>query len=213
MFEEVLSKNAKESLAILSKSRILEDAYMAGGTALALQIGHRYSYDFDFFTLKEFDEKILVQKIKKYISDFQLERTSWGTIMGYIKKTRFSLFFYNYPILFPFKKFLNIKIVDIKDIAAMKIAAISDRGTKRDFIDLFFIVSREKLLTFSESLELYNKKFKLLQQNKIHILKSLSYFEDADKDAMPKMIKEVEWLEVKDYFQKEIKSLNQILLR
>jgi len=212
MFEKVLSKKAKESLALLGESQLLKDAHLAGGTALCLQFGHRYSYDFDFFTRKEFDAKILVQRIKKLLPDFKLERKAWGTILGYIGKTRFSLFFYNYPLLFKPHQFLEIKIADVKDIAPMKIAAISDRGTKRDFIDLFFIVKINKVLTLEEILKLYDRKFKLLKQNKFHILKSLSYFEDANKEEMPKMIKKVEWSEVKKFFKEETKKLSKKLL-
>ena len=209
MFEKVLSKNAKESLALLGKNRILTDSYMAGGTALALQIGHRFSYDFDFFTTKEFNGNTLVQRIKKQISGFQLEKKEWGTILGNIGETKFSLFFYDYPLLFDTHNFGNIKIADIKDIAPMKIAAISDRGTKRDFIDLYFIIKIEKILTLQEALELYNKKFKTLKQNKVHILKSLRYFDDAESGKAPKMIKKVSWKDVKDFFEKEVKKMSK----
>lgn len=209
MFEQVLSKDAKKSLAILGDSGILRGAYMAGGTALALQIGHRISVDFDFFTAEEFDEKILVQRIKKTIPDFNLERMEWGTILGYIGKTRFSLFFYNYPLLFKTGDFSGVKIADIKDIAPMKIAAISDRGTKRDFIDLYFIIEKEKILPLKEILELYDKKFKLLKQNRMHILKSLCYFDDAEKGKMPKMLKNVSWKDVREFFISEVKKISR----
>ena len=209
MFEKVLSKNAKESLASLGRSKILKDAYMAGGTALALQIGHRFSRDFDFFTAKEFNEDLLVQRIKKLIPDFKLEKLEWQTILGNIKEVRFSLFFYNYPLLFKEHNFLDINIADIKDIASMKIAAIAGRGTKRDFIDLYFIVKIEKILSLRESLRLYEEKFKTLKQNKIHILKSLDYFEDAEGSVMPKMIKNVSWREIKKFFEEEVKKISK----
>jgi hypothetical protein len=208
MFKEVLSKDAKKSLAILGKSGLLKSAYLAGGTALALQIGHRFSLDFDFFTPQELNENILVQRIKKIIPDFKLERMEWGTILGNIKKTRFSLFFYNYPLLFNTRDFEGIKIADIRDIAAMKIAAIADRGTKRDFVDLYFLIEKENILSLEKALELYDKKFKLLKQNKMHILKSLCYFEDAEKGKMPKMIKDVSWKEVKKKFKNWVLSID-----
>lgn len=203
MFEEVLSKNAKQSLAILSESGILKSTYLAGGTALALHLGHRYSYDFDFFTPQKFDEEMLVQRIIEGLPNFSLERRSWGTILGYLGETRFSLFFYNYPLLFKTHQFSGIDIADIKDIAPMKIAAIADRGTKRDFIDLYFIFAKAKTLTLKEALDLYDKKFKTLRQNKIHILKSLVYFQDAEKDKLPQMIKPVKWLSIKKFFISE----------
>jgi hypothetical protein len=213
MFEKVLSENAKHSLAQLSKGRILKSTYLAGGTALALQIGHRYSYDFDFFTPQKFDEEILVQQIAEIMPDFHLERKSWGTILGYLGESRFSLFFYNYPLLFKTQQLLGVDIADIKDIAPMKIAAIADRGTKRDFIDLYFIFTKTKILTLKEALALYDKKFKSLQQNKIHILKSLVYFEDAERDKLPQMIKQVRWSSVKEFFINEQRKIAKELLK
>jgi hypothetical protein len=65
MFEKVLSKNESESLAVLGKSELLADVYMAGGTALALQIGYRFSYDFDLFSLEKFDNAKIRKKIVK----------------------------------------------------------------------------------------------------------------------------------------------------
>lgn len=197
MFEQVLSNDAKKSLAALGKSRLLKDSYLAGGTALALQIGHRISFDFDFFTNKEFNGKIFAPKLKKIIPNFRLERIAEGTVLGNINKTRFSMFFYDYPLLFKKHDFSGIKIADIKDIAVMKIAAISDRGTKRDFIDLYFIINAEKILPLESILRLYDKKFGLLKQNKLHILKSLVYFEDAEDDPMPVMLKAVKWEDIK----------------
>ena len=207
MFEQVLSKNAKKSLATLGESGLLRDAYLAGGTALALQIGHRISVDLDFFTSKEFNGNIFVRKLKKLIPDFQLERMAAGTVLGNINKIRFSFFFYDYLLLFKKHNLSGIKIADIKDIAPMKIAAISDRGTKRDFIDLYFIIKVEKILSLDEILRLYDKKFGLLKQNKIHILKSLCYFDDAEQEPMPKMLKDVSWKEVKKFFEEEIKRI------
>lgn len=207
MFEKVISKKAKDHLAVLGKSGLLNDFYLAGGTALALRIGHRVSVDFDFFTKNKFNEKILIQRFSSLPIDFQLERLDWGTILGYLGKTRFTLFFYNYPLLAKAEKFLNINVASIKDIAPMKVAAISDRGTKRDFIDLYFILAVEKFFNLKEVLEFYDKKFKVLHQNKIHILKSLTYFNDAEGDAMPDMLKRVSWKEVKAFFEREVKHL------
>ena len=212
MFKEVLSKNAEKSLDLLGKSGLLKSAYLAGGTALAIHLRHRYSYDFDFFTSKNFNENILVQRLKELFPNFILEKKERGTILGYLGKTRFSLFFYKHPLLFKTHKFLDINIADIKDIAAMKIAAIADRGTKRDFIDLYFILNEAKIMTLEKSLKLYDKKFKVLPQNKVHILKSLLYFENADKDQSPKMIKPIKWPKVKEFFIDEQKRLTKKLL-
>jgi hypothetical protein len=212
MFEETLSKDTKSALAILGKSGVLKDAYLAGGTALALQIGHRVSVDLDFFTKKEFNERQFAEKMNKLSLNFQLEKLDWRTILGYVDKTKFSLFFYDYPLLSKPKRFLDTNIADVRDIAPMKLLAVSDRGIKRDFIDLYFIIAIEKIFTLSEVFNLYDLKFKTLPQNKIHILKSLSYFESAERMPMPKMLKEVNWREVKEFFIKEAKDLTFRLL-
>ena len=212
MFEETLSKDAKRALAAIGKSGILNDAYLAGGTALALCLGHRVSVDLDFFTRKEFNERQFVEKMNALSIGFKLERIDWRTVLGYIGKTKFSLFFYNYPLLSKTQKYSDVNIADIKDIAPMKLLAVSDRGIKRDFIDLYFIVALKKIFTLDEVFELYDQKFKTLPQNKLHILKSLSYFETAEKMPIPKMLKEVNWREVKKFFIREAKDSASRLL-
>ncbi len=207
MFEEILPKNAKKSLALIGKSGLLENAYLAGGTALALQLGHRESVDFDFFTTRAFNETAMVQRLNNLLPDFYLERKEWRTILGWVGKTRLSYFFYEYPLLFKTKNWNGVALADPRDIAAMKIAALADRGTKRDFIDLYFIFAVEKIISLGEALRLYDKKFKKLKQNKLHIIKSLAYFGDAESEKMPQMFKPANWKKVKDFFMKEQKRI------
>ena len=217
MFEQVLSKTAKKSLALLGQLEPTKKAYLAGGTALALQLGHRFSFDFDFFVSEEFKSEVLAQLFKKKLANFKLEQTAWGTIYGYIqepkaKKIRFSFLYYQYPLLFGYQNYLGVHLAHPKDIGAMKIAAISDRGTKRDFIDLYFLC-QEKILDLKEALSLYDQKYKSLEINKVHILRSLSYFVDAEKQEMPQMLKEVSWKEIKEFFINEVKKISQKILK
>lgn len=204
MFEQVLPKKTKTILALLEKSEIIQKAYLAGGTALALQLGHRISYDLDFFTQQEFDEEALLPELGK-ISDFKLEKIAWRTIRGDFAGVRFSIFYYKYPVLYPAKKFRMVNIADIPDIAAMKIAAIASRGAKRDFVDLYFIC--KQTVSLKNAIKLYGKKYKNLAATKMHIMKSLIYFDDAEPEKMPKMLKDAEWKEIKRYFEREIKKL------
>ncbi|HEX9722059.1 MAG TPA: nucleotidyl transferase AbiEii/AbiGii toxin family protein [Candidatus Paceibacterota bacterium] len=212
MFPEILSETAKQSLDTLKEIFVFRSAYLAGGTALALQLGHRYSYDLDFFTQQKFAEKALTQELGETLSDFHLERQEWRTILGFVKDMRFSIFYYKYPLLFPTHEFGGVQVADVKDIAPMKIDAIADRGTKRDFIDLYFLLFVNKIVGLEEAFDLYEKKFGNLAQNKVHILKSLVYFDDAEEDAMPQMIKDVSWDAVKQFFLEQQKTLSQKLL-
>lgn len=204
MFTEAISKQTAENLALLGKSKILNNAYLGGGTALALQIGHRVSYDLDFFTDKEFKAQVFLKKISQ-IKQYRHERISWGTILGKLGDVKFSLFYYPYPLLKKPTKFKSVNITSIADIAAMKVAAISERGAKRDFVDLYFILQK---ITLGRALNFYDKKYKKLSSNLIHIKKSLVYFRDAEEDLMPKMLMRLSWKEVKDFFRKEIKKLS-----
>ena len=96
----------------------------------------------------------------------------------------------------------------------MKLLAISDRETKRDFIDLYFIVAVEKIFTLEEVLNLYDLKFKTLRQNQFHILKSLTYFGAVEESPMPKMLKGVNWRDVKRFFEAEAKLVaNRLMAR
>ena len=207
MFEYALPGNTKTILALLEKSEIIQNAYLAGGTALALQLGHRISYDLDFFTTKEFNEELLLPEIKK-ISNFQLEKIAWGTILGKFEGVLFSIFYYKHPLLYPKKKFGMINIVDVRDIAAMKIAAIASRGTKRDFVDLYFIC--KETISLKKAIQFYDKKYKNLAATSIHIIKSLVYFDDAEPDEMPRMLKEVAWEDIKKYFENEVRKIAPI---
>jgi len=106
-------------------------------------------------------------------------------------------------------QFGDIRIASLEDIAAMKIAAVCDRGTKRDFIDLYFIV--KKKFSLSLILKFYDKKYKKLSNNLYTILKSLGYFVDADEQSV-QMIENLSWDEVKEFFKKEVRKLSRELL-
>jgi hypothetical protein len=209
MFEQVLPGETKTILARLGESGLLDRAALGGGTALALRLGHRISRDLDFFTREEFDEILLLPRLAG-VAPFQLERTAWRTILGGFGDIRFSLFYYDYPLLSPPDRFQGIDILDIPDIAAMKIAAIASRGVKRDFVDLYFICRGH--LTLEEALNLYEQKYGNLSAAGFHILKSLAYFDDAEDEEIPRMLKDVSWNRIKDFFRREIKRLTGPLL-
>ncbi len=204
MFEETLVEGARDNLAVLARSDILQDAYLAGGTAAALQLGHRISVDLDFFTTREFTPRALSAELSR-LGSFDEEQADRGTLLGAFNGIRFSLFIYEYPLIFPPVEYLSLSIADIRDIAAMKIDAIATRGAKRDFLDLYFICKADYRL--AEILDSYNKKYGKLASNSIHIQKSLVFFNDAETDTMPRMLQEVEWEEVKKYFENEVKKL------
>jgi predicted nucleotidyltransferase component of viral defense system len=204
MFEKTLIPNAKKYLGILGHSGLLNNSYLAGGTGLALQLGHRISEDLDFFTTIDFTPRNFSSDLSK-IFTFREDQTSKGTLIGSINGIRFSLFNYDYPLIYRPVEYLSLKIADIRDIAAMKIDTIGSRGLKRDFIDLYYICRAGHELDFL--FKIYEKKYRKSRPSITHIKKSLIYFEDADSDQMPRMIKKVKWPDIKNWFQKEIIKL------
>ncbi|MCL5674321.1 MAG: nucleotidyl transferase AbiEii/AbiGii toxin family protein [Candidatus Omnitrophica bacterium] len=204
MFTKGLSQATQSDLALLKGMEQLDDFYLAGGSGCALYLGHRLSFDLDFFTLKDFLYEDIYRDLKLRGSFF-IEYTSKNTIVGKFNNTKISFFTYPYPLLFPEQRFLNINIADLKDIACMKIDAIGSRGTKRDFIDLYFICQKEDLFTL---LELYKKKYKQVRDNIFHIIKSLAYFRDAETaNENIVMLKKYDWKDVKKFFEDKVRQI------
>jgi hypothetical protein len=167
---------------------------------------HRVSIDLDFFSPREFDNQALLQKIKK-LGDFSLEKEAENTLTGIFNNTKITFLTYDYPCLFSFKEINNIKVADTKDIACMKISAISSRGSKKYFIYIFFICQQN--ISLEEILKLFEKKYESVDYNMTHILKSLFYFEDAEEEPMPMMLIPVKWDEVKIFFKEIVTKYNQ----
>ena len=127
--------------------------------------------------------------------------------MGKILETKFSFFYYNYPLISPTVDFDGINLASKQDIAAMKINALESRGTKRDFVDLFFLA---KDYSFEQMLDFYNQKYKVLEDHLYSIVRSFDYFEDAEHESqMPRMLIPIDWEDVKAFFRKEAKRLTK----
>lgn len=184
--------------------------YLAGGTALALQAGHRQSVDLDFFTTaKDFKERLVERKLFA-TNQWTTTYLESGTIYGTFANAKMSLI--AYPFFIPSNRRLsygNINILIPDDIAAMKIAAISQRGRKRDFIDLYWhCINRQSLI---QTIQRAIKQYPGQENNLTHILKSLTYFDDAENDPMPKLFFKTSWKEIKDFFKREVKQTAGLL--
>ena len=133
MFPRTLSQLAQNTLALLGKQEFIRQTYLAGGSSLALQLGHRKSIDFDFFTEEGLDLK-KVKKLMQSIGVYKSESETPKTLVGEFNRIKFSLFHYPYKLIDETNQFGGINLANIRDIAAMKLAAITDRGTKKDYI-------------------------------------------------------------------------------
>ena len=153
MFEDALPEKLKTILKKITLRMDQEKFYLAGGTGLALQIGHRISEDLDFFRAIPFDENMLTSLLKQGISSFEEIMAEKHTLWVILDGVRCSFFFYEVPLLFPPIPYEGLKVADWRDIIAEKFKTISQRGSKKDFFDVFAVVrskmrvSRASLLT------------------------------------------------------------------
>lgn len=205
MHTETIKKSTQRIFEEIGSLEIIKTKfYLAGGTALALIYGHRKSIDLDFFTKENFNNQDILKEIKKKFAVKILSQEE-DTLHILIDNVKISFFKYNYKILFPFIKYNeNINLANPIDIACMKLDAISDRGLKKDFVDLFFILKDYKLF---ELLNYFEKKYKDSDYSFLHILKSLIYFEKADDDPSPVMLKNANWRIIKKTIEKEVLKL------
>ena len=201
----ILPLETKKAFVFLSEQSWIGEGgwYLAGGTALALQAGNRKSVDLDFFTTeKDFDRSELLDNFignNEWVTTLNRK----NTIYGELSKAKIS--FIAYPFFVPKQDFIqygSIKILQPLDIAVMKIIAISQRGRKRDFFDLFWCA--KNLEPLENLVKRLKEQYPSVAHDFHHILKSLVFFEDAENDPPPDIFFEANWREIKDFFKKEV---------
>lgn len=203
MYPETLAPETRRVLEKISTLIFPKDFYLVGGTALALHLGHRESIDLDFFSPQDFS----LEKLKKAVAvlgRYRLTNEEAGTLDGMLDDVKLTFIRYEYPLLFPFVDWQGVELADERDIACMKIDAVSSRGSKKDFVDIYFLLEKYSL---AELLSFFERKYSHIEYNKLHLLKSLAYFDDAEEDVMPKMLKDVSWGTVKARVLEETREL------
>ena len=205
MFDSAIEKKARESLVLLKKIPEINNFYLAGGTALSWQIGHRISIDLDFFIKEDFSPQYLLQTLEKngvILTDIS---TNTFTLRGFHDKCEISFIKFPYILIDQLKINDGINIAQLKDIGLMKILAIADRGFRKDFIDLYFISKFH--ISLQELFDLFPIKYGINKFNTYHYIKSITFFENAEKPTDLKLLKSVNWKDVKEFMINESRSL------
>jgi hypothetical protein len=191
---ETLPKIQRDLWTTLSEVTEMELFYLAGGTAIALHLGHRESIDFDFFRPDAFNPEEIVRVLSN-TGTIRIENQTEDSLVAYLSDVKFSCFRYPYPLIAPLHECDGISVCDLKDLVAMKIVAISQRGAKKDFIDLHAILNAG--WNFEAIFDCVDLKYPNQRHNRLHLLKSLVYFQDAESDPMPKMLAPISWKTMK----------------
>jgi hypothetical protein len=175
--------------------------FLFSGTSLALQIGHRNSIDIDLFGCQVIDNELFIDILNE-IGITEVSKSSKNILITIIDTIKVDFVNYRYPLLEKPFEIEGIRMVSKKDIAAMKMNAIAGRGSKKDFIDVYFLLNE---FTLREMLDFYNQKY--FDGSEFLVYKSLSYFEEANIQPQPEMFLDFDWEICKQKIIEEVLKL------
>ncbi|MDI9337498.1 MAG: nucleotidyl transferase AbiEii/AbiGii toxin family protein [Alphaproteobacteria bacterium] len=200
--KQTVSPKLLELLDKLMNLKEFKEFILVGGTSLALQMGHRASIDIDLFGASNIDEELFTKTLKS-LGQFEVFTKSKNILICSINGIKLDFVNYNYPLLQEILYIENIRMASKSDIAAMKLNAISGRGSKKDFIDLFFLLNDFSL---QDMLDFYKQKY--FDGSIFMVIKSLTYFNDADIEQTPTVFYEFNWENCKKKIIHEVKKLS-----
>ena len=197
---ETVDTNTLDLLKQIQANPNFQETRLAGGTALALQIGHRKSIDLDIFGNIRMEPLELTQELQIY-GTLSIRSASQRIHHLMLRGVQLDIVQYDYPWLDAPVVAEGVRLASIHDITAMKLAAITNRGSRKDFIDLAFLLDRFDL---PQMLEFYKQKFK--EGEPFMVLKSLVFFDDAEDDPMPYMLQPIDWNAAKQRIADSVRS-------
>ena len=219
--KNILPLLVKQLARILRCGVLPEGSYLAGGTAVYFYLRHRVSVDLDFFTRNEFSAEIFLYRMKECFDEVAVEIMGKDTIILYLgpEKLKFSLFYLPYGLLSRVHKMsinegITCPLASLNDITAMKAVAINQRGSIKDFVDLFFILDKTGM-DFNDVAGLVTRKYNLDQDYDYQLKTSFVYFDDAEKEMEQiimlednqeqKKLSRKEWEDIKSFYLDYVK--------
>ncbi|MCX6868596.1 MAG: nucleotidyl transferase AbiEii/AbiGii toxin family protein [Verrucomicrobia bacterium] len=173
---------------------------LAGGTSLALRFGHRVSVDLDFFTMEEFDAESLVRQLD--VNPENVMDRAAGTLQLLVQGVKIDFLRHAYPLLEKPVMLDGIRMLSLPDVAAMKLNAITNRGSKKDFFDLEMLLENQAL---PELLDLYCRKYSV--RNRFMVIRSIAWFDDAENEPDPESLANLSWPAIKARISAAVASL------
>lgn len=201
MHDDALPPEQRRALLAL-KPAADRDFYLAGGSALCLRLAHRRSLDLDLFHTGQFDADQLLRDLRDAGVQAQNAKTQRSTLWFELEGVETSLMYFDYATLEKPAPMLGIPVASLADIAAMKVEAISSRGARKDFVDLYFIC-QERDFGLAGALKAFETRFASASPDLLHRVKALTYFDDAEREPELQMLRPIEWSTVRTYFERE----------
>ena len=210
-YEQVTTPACRQALNYLRQQPFIGGFYLAGGTALALQIGHRVSTDLDWFSASHrllAPEREAIRQALDDSGQFVVASEQDGLMFTRLFGADVSFIHQHHPLLEPTVAYQGIQLASPTDIGLMKLAAINSRGTRRDFIDLY---SLREIVTLDRLLELATVKYEDRPSFLPIAARALAYFEDAEPQPMPRLLTPVKWADVRAYCEAAARRLTRRL--
>jgi hypothetical protein len=193
----------------LGQQPFIERFYLGGGTALALQLGHRKSFDLDLFSNVDDVEAVTREEIRAALSALwpaDVQKDVDGNLFFDIGGTHVGFFSYGYPLLEPTPTVVGVRLAAPVDIGLMKLDAVVGRGARKDFYDLYFIAQQVAL---TRLLALGEQKYPYMRDFQLHAVSGLTFFDNADQQEQPALLIPVEWEAVKEFFVAQARALRR----
>jgi hypothetical protein len=203
MHDEALSPEHRDALLALAPAS-RQGFYLAGGTGLCLRLAHRRSVDINLFRDAEFDPAAVLEELQAEGLQPTNVRTKANTLWFDVNGVPTSLMAFPYPRVASSSPALGVQVASLADIAAMKVEAIASRGARKDFIDLYFVCNDG--LTLAGAVSSFERRFASAHPDLAHRLKALVYFEDAEREPEPLLLRPVPWAVVRGFFGSEVRA-------
>ena len=195
---------AHKVFKVIAPVAVARGFVLAGGTAVALHLGHRRSEDFDFFTIRPFSPERLHQAIRRLNLETTVLQEEPGTLTLLADGVKVSFFHYPYSFLEATVALHGVRVAGLVDIASMKLMAMMQRGAKRDYVDLYWILQD---LPFSKVAENMINRYGVNRVNPLVIGKAVVFFRDADADPDPLYVgKSTAWGKIKRYLTDHVQQ-------
>jgi len=210
IYWETITPQMRQVMTAFCRTEIGARFYLAEGTALALQIGHRRSVDLDFFSPTE-DIPAVRETLRSALAPFDplLAEASWGNLVFLAQGVRVGFYGYGYPMVAPLVRVEGVPLAGVEDIGLMKLDALQARASRKDFYDLYVICQK---IPLRRLLDLAPKKYPDSRDFEMQVVKRLTYFERAEGEAPLSLLWEIPWEAVRDFFRQQAVEIGRTWL-
>jgi len=198
----------REVLRTVGKSDLCPRFYLAGGTALALQLGHRRSIDLDFFSATDEVRPEMHRQALRVLESFgpTIVEQAWGNLLLLVQNLHVGFFGYGCALLATPSLAEGVPMASVTDIGLMKLDALATRASRKDFYDLYAIAQRVPL---RDLLDLAPTKYPLVRDFEALVVRYMAYFDRAEQEQPPLMLEAVDWSTVKEFFREQAVELGR----